>query len=90
MLYDEEISDILVDHGVRLLKATVTFMAVGTIFCIACYACSGLIPTIRMTAIPLVVRKATEAVGQASVSLATAAQDSWVEANKEPQAPDRL
>lgn len=86
--YDEEISDILSSHGERILTATLKLMAIAAIFCFGVYICSGWIPAIQATTLPLVVRKASVAARQAGVSVAAACRDAWVETTTEPPAQD--
>lgn len=90
MIYDEEINDILAGHAVRILKAMLRPVAIGAVLCVALYMWSGWIPAIRAMKIPPAVLKAATAVRQAGVAVASAAEDGWVEANKEPQAQDRF
>jgi uncharacterized membrane protein YdbT with pleckstrin-like domain len=90
MIYDEEITDILTGHAVRMLKGMLSVVVIGAIFCVALYTWSGWIPAIRAMKIPPAVLRAATAVRQAGVAVASAAEDGWVEANKEPHAQDRL
>jgi hypothetical protein len=57
-IIDEEISDILSAHGERILAATLKVMAIAATLCLGVYLCSGWIPAIQASTLPLVVGKA--------------------------------
>ncbi len=86
--YDEEVSDILAAHGMRILTATLKVMTIVAIFCVGLRICSGWIPASQSTTIPLVVRNATAAAREAGVAVAVATRDVWVEATPAPPALD--
>jgi len=88
-LYDEEITDILTEHGVRMLKgiAIAFIVCVGLSLCV-CWIPAIWIPAIQATTIPSVVRGATAAARQAGVSVAAATRDAWVETTTELTAQD--
>ena len=87
-LYDEEISDILSAHGVRMLTATLKVIAIAAILCVGLSIGRGWISGVQVTEIPLVVRKATAAAHQAGVTVAAATRDAWLETITEPPAQD--
>jgi hypothetical protein len=87
-IIDEEISDILSAHGERIFVATLKVMAIATTFCVGVYLCSGWIPAIQATTLPLVVRKAAVAARQAGVSVAAATRDTWMETTTQLPARD--
>lgn len=86
--YDEEIDDILSAHAWRILTATLQLMGIAAIFCVGWYVCSGWIPAIQATMMPVVVRQAAAAARQAGVSVAAATRDAWVETTTESPAHD--
>ena len=87
-IVDEEISDILSGHAGRILVVTLKLMAIAVIFCFGLYICSGWIPAIQATTLPVVVRKASAAVRHAGVTVAAATRHAWVESTMEPPAQD--
>jgi hypothetical protein len=87
-IIDEEITDILSAHGARILAATLKVMAIAATFCVGVYLCSGWIPAIQATTLPLVVRKAAVAARQAGVSVAAATRDTWMETTTQLPARD--
>ena len=82
-LYDEEISDILSAHGVRMLTATLKVIAIAATLCVGLSICRGWISGVQVTKIPRVVRDATVAARQATATLAAATRDAWVETTTE-------
>jgi hypothetical protein len=87
-IIDEEISDILTAHGERILAATLKVMAIAATFCLGVYLCSGWIPAIQASTLPMVVGKAAVAARQAGVSVAAATRDAWMDTTTQLPAQD--
>ena len=78
-IIDEEVSDILSAHGLRILAATLKVMAFAAMLCLGVYLCSGWIPAIQSSSLPSIVGKTASEARQAGVSVASATRDAWME-----------